>query len=93
MSLWPYIELTSTTLWFPGERIYRLGLSINAKDARGQTALHSAVVANRPDIVHLLLSFKVRHGAVTWVSRWCPRLWFFFPVTSVGVRWNLIVAS
>ncbi len=42
------------------ERIYRLGLSVNAKDARGQTALHAACLANNAELVKLLLSFQVK---------------------------------
>ena len=48
-----------------GSRIYRHGVSVNAKDARGHTALHVACIANQPSIVQLLVSFKVRAARVT----------------------------
>ena len=48
-----------------GNRIYRLGVSVNAKDARGHTALHVACIANQPTIVQLLLNFKVKAARMT----------------------------
>ena len=48
-----------------GNRIYRLGVSVNARDARGHTALHVACIANQPTIVQLLVNFRVKAARVT----------------------------
>ena len=73
-----HTEVLHTLLTFPfpeeciqifrevgGTRIYRLGVSVNARDARGHTALHVACIANQPSIVQLLVNFKVRATKVT----------------------------
>ncbi len=48
-----------------GSRLYRHGLSVNAKDVRGRTALHVACMSNQLCIVQALLSFKVKAAKMT----------------------------
>ena len=42
-----------------GDRMYRLGLALNAKDGHGRTPLHIAVSGNHVNIVKRLLEFRV----------------------------------
>ncbi len=42
-----------------GDRMYRLGVPINAEDGHGRTPLHVAALYNKPEVVKLLLRFKV----------------------------------
>ncbi len=48
-----------------GSRLYRHGLSVNAKDVRGRTALHVACMSNQLPVVQALLSFKVKAAKMT----------------------------
>ena len=43
-----------------GDRMYRLGLSVVAKDGQGRTPLHIGCMMMHPDIVEILLKFKVK---------------------------------
>ena len=42
-----------------GNRLYRLGVPINARDGRGHSALHLACLGNHVEAVKLLLDFRV----------------------------------
>ena len=42
-----------------GNRLYRLGVPVNARDGRGHSALHLAVMFGHADVVKLLLEFSV----------------------------------
>ena len=44
---------------FQGNRLYRLGVPVNARDGRGHSALHLAVMFGHADVVRLLLEFTV----------------------------------
>ena len=42
------------------DHFYRLGFSVNAKDGRSHSPLHVACMQNQPDIIALLLNFRVK---------------------------------